>query len=742
MSRRSSRFLLCAATVLAASPALAEDTDDIQSLLSESVITTASTSAQKASTAPATSMTLTAEDLRVYGIRSLDEAINFLSLGVITSDPLRTPDIGARGVLLPGDNGKHFLLLVNGHGMNDPLYGAARFDQGAGFPIDMVDHIEVIVGPGSVLYGSNAMLGVINVITKNASDYRGGHAYGEYEFDRSYHAGVGTGFTFKLLGQPSEITANVDYFSRFGPDLDMDPIRTERNLGSGQFLTFRRGGPADGVWGGKLRDAYFTEAPSGMLRFRTGDFEVNVMASAYRRGLPYLDGSTNVDFDDKASFELDRAVRLDIRHQATLSSLVQLTSRLYGDSFDYQRRVNRNAEAGCYQSHFATCQYYDAGLSRWTGIEERFSLNWLEDLSFVTLLGVDARLRWVGAKEEALNFDTGQPFAPTTGKIHDSAGIISPYIQQTWSPTRFLDLNGGARLDADQRFSPIVSPRGAIAVSPFRKTTFKAIYSQAFRAPTWTETDAGNYQQARSANVTPEIARSLEGTIEQRFGTHRILFGVFRTWWSNFIEPRSISPTERTVLQEQGALPITANTIVQYRNVSSIENYGWNGGWSGALAESHFNYGVNATAAFTRRISDRGEQQLEVAPQFFGNAHVSYAFGGFIPTPALAASYVGQRPAARAFDGVFAPVPYANPLAEFRATLSGRLPALTGLSYRISAAYATASRGAYTVGPGVSAATSAPQPAELVPIDQFRVFFGLRYDFLTGAEASTSGEQP
>lgn len=105
-------------------PALADDADDLRSILNETVVTTASTSAEKASTAPATSVTLTAEDLRVYGIRSLDEAINFRSVGVITSDPLRTPDIGARGV----------------------LYGAARFDQGAGIPLDVVDHIEVIVG--------------------------------------------------------------------------------------------------------------------------------------------------------------------------------------------------------------------------------------------------------------------------------------------------------------------------------------------------------------------------------------------------------------------------------------------------------------------------------------------------------------------------------------------------------------------------------------------------------------------
>ena len=181
MTPRTWASLSWCAAVAWALPARADDTSDIQSLLNEQVITTASTTAERASAAPALSPTITAEDLQLYGIRTLAEAINFLGLGVVASDPLRTPDVGARGVLFANDDGKHFLLLVNGHAMNDALYGAARFDEGMGVPMDLIDHIEVILGPGSVLYGSNAMMGVINVITKGGSDYRGGHAVAEYE---------------------------------------------------------------------------------------------------------------------------------------------------------------------------------------------------------------------------------------------------------------------------------------------------------------------------------------------------------------------------------------------------------------------------------------------------------------------------------------------------------------------------------------------------------------------------------
>jgi outer membrane receptor protein involved in Fe transport len=721
-----------------ASAALADEADDLRSLLSENVITTASTSAEKASTAPATSVTITAEELRTYGIRTLAEAIDFLSIGLVTSDPLGAPEVGARGVLLRDDQGKHVLLLVNGHALNDPLIGAARFDEGAGVPFDMIDHIEVIVGPGSVLYGSNAMLGVVNVITKSGPNYAGGHLVGEYEIGRVGHASAGAGMTFKLFGSQGELTIGADYTSRFGPDLDFGLVQTPINQGTGTLQIFRRGGPADGLWGGKLRDAYFTQAPAGVVRLRVGDFELNLMGSLYRRGIPYTTQATNVDFDDPKSYEMDRAVRLDLKHQATLTSLIQLTSRVYADSYDHQRQVNRNAVAGCFRGDFETCSYYDAGLARWAGIEERISFNWVDDMSLVTLLGVDARMRWVRAKEDATDFDTGKPFARTAGLIDDSSPIVSPYVQQTWAATRWLDLNAGARVDADARYSPIVSPRGAVAVTPISSMVVRAIYSQAFRAPTWEERDSASYRLAPAADIKPEKVRSLEASIEQRLGTQRILVGLFRTWWDDLLELLPLTPAESADLQRGGVLPIAANSVAQYHNLTSIVNYGWNGGWEGSLVDGRLSYGFNVTEAFTRQEAPgQPPRPLVLAPQLFGNLHAAYAFGGFLPTPAIAVRYIGARPPDRLYDTpYFATLPEAKPLADIRLTLSGRIPGLRGLAYRLSAAYASASHGAYVAGPATEGARM-----PMNPVDQFRVLVGLRYDFFTGERGASEDVQ-
>src|SRR5437870_459893 len=54
-----------------------------------------------------------------------------------------------------------------------PWNGTAYYEQGLALPLELVDHIELVLGPGSVLYGGNAMLGVINIVTKSSRAYRG-----------------------------------------------------------------------------------------------------------------------------------------------------------------------------------------------------------------------------------------------------------------------------------------------------------------------------------------------------------------------------------------------------------------------------------------------------------------------------------------------------------------------------------------------------------------------------------------
>src|SRR6187397_456985 len=100
--RSASSLSAALVLALASSAARAEDISDLEGLLSEQVVSSVSKQSERASSAPALSTIISGEDLRRYGIKTLAEAIDFLSLGVASSDNLNGGEIGARGVLITG----------------------------------------------------------------------------------------------------------------------------------------------------------------------------------------------------------------------------------------------------------------------------------------------------------------------------------------------------------------------------------------------------------------------------------------------------------------------------------------------------------------------------------------------------------------------------------------------------------------------------------------------------------------
>ncbi len=788
--RRAAFSLTCLLVPLAVTrPARAQSApSDLEGLLDQSVVTTASKSAETSTTAPATSSTLTAEDMRRYGIRSIAEAIDFLSLGAVTSDPLSTVDIGARGVLLSGDSGDHFLLLVDGHAVNEPFWGTARFDHGAGVPLEMVDHIEVVLGPGSVLYGSNAVLGVINIITKRAKDWHGTHVAAEGDagptqvdsahlarlpdsvksqldgWKTNNHIGItsarvmgGAGYEFPLFGKPAEITAAIEYFQQDGPAFTFGPQYGGIDSASGQPDQFTRPPlPATGWWGGIANKDYYVREPAGQLHVGWGSFDLSVHASTFKRATPYRARFTHEvqDFDDPDSYDLDRSLWVDLKHRATLSELAVLTSRAYGDTFDYQDVQNTSLESSFVGLQATgsnpTVTYKGTTASRWLGLEEQLSLDWLKDASLVTLVGVDGRVRFIGSKFDTSDFNTGKPVAPSTNLVSKYDQAVGVYAQQTWQPAPWLGLNGGARFDEETRYQGNVSPRIAASARAWDGGTFKAIYAEAFRSPSWAETNLQLPLQIPGGDLQPERVRSVEGSFEQRLGAHRLLFGAFRSWWSNLVELHALTPQETAAAVAQGLVSLENYGVTQYRNVSSIDNWGFNASYEGTWgALQQVRWGAMVTGAVAKRndVSAPGSpsEPLTVGPQVFGNGRISYDLPGDLPTVAVAVHWMGKRYADRAFTGGWprAELPVAPPQLDLRVTVTGSVPGVKGLSYRIGANWALADRGPYVVGPNqdsgsicsISATcgtTTAGAPAgpQLVPVDPFRVMGGLQYDLL------------
>lgn len=742
------RARLLALAVLLTSPrALADDTSDLQASLDEPVVTTASQSAKTANTAPATTTTVTAEDFARWNITSLDQALDFLGLGVVTSNPLHQVDVGARGVMLTKDQGNHFLLLVNGHVMNEPLFGSARFERGAGIPFEMIDHIEVVIGPGSVLYGSYAMLGVINVVTKRAKDWKGGHLVGEFEPGKSWRAGGGAGAQFSLFGRPAEVTFQVEGYRQFGPAFMLGEQITGIELADRKPERFSRDPNAPrGVWGGPAWGAadkqHYAVVPATMARILWGDLELNLLASSYKRAWPYFDTRTRemANFNDPDNWELDRSARFDLKWAKLLSPVVSTSVRLYGDSFEYGRQGIDSRVGACIYPGVVTCVTKTRGYSRWGGVELQGSFDWWHDATLVSLFGVDVQRAAVKHQSDLFSDEDGRALRSSDQVIDKPDVMLGAYTQHEWKPSGWFELNGGLRLDVGKRYDPVASPRLAAMVKPWRGGALKLVYAQAFRAPSWYELEAADPTQLLARDLHPERVRSAEASLEQKFKTQRVFFGVFRTEWRDLIEAHVLTPEEARDAASRGELDyLRAVSFRQYRNVAAIENFGYDAGFDGTLLSGSLRYGANFTSSFAQRTDALGGRPLTVAPRAFGNARVAYAFGGFWPTVGLAGHWLAARPADRAIDGNFDPLPMAPALFELRGTLSGKVPGVRGLSYRLSAQWASASAGPYVVGPGQARderqnALRQAQivSAQLVPIDTFRAMIGLRYDFGAG----------
>jgi len=706
--------------------AFADDLSGLEGMLNEAIVSSASKQSEGASSAPALSMSLTAEDLRRYGVRTLAEALDFLSIAVSSSDNLNGGEVGARGVLLTGDRGSHFLLLVDGNVQNDPFQGGATFGPGAGIPIELIDHIEVIVGPGSVLYGSNAMFGLVNVITKRAKDYSGGHVIVESTLPTSLRLGAGMGSTFSLFGKSGEVTTQVEYFKQSGPSFFFNAENTGIDRFTGQPGRNTRAPTPNGIWGGQRADkSLFAEAPSGILRISLGDTELSLQGTYYRHSAPTGPG----DFNDPDTGQKDMRSVVGLKHHIAVSTLLDLSIRGYGSYYKTKNDFVASRGVLC-PFGLITCDYINNGSANWIGVEAQSTWDWFRDGRFVTIVGSDVRRRTVETSSDTINIATTKPVFPSAPGVNRSDTVLAAYAQQTWAAAPTLKFSGGARVDSDPRFSPVVTPRVAANWNPWRNGTIKLAYASAFRAPSVDETDNSTARRIKADSLMPEKVQSVDLSVQHQFGAHRLVIGGFFSRWNHLVELIQLSEKEAIAAIRDGktVAPFTPGiALTQYRNASNFDNYGMNMGLEGSFDSGMFLYGFTLTGATARMIDATGSSRLPVAPRLFGNARIAVVTGEKWPTIGLSSHLFGPRPA-NLSNGQFVPDPYAPSLLELRLTVTGDAPLVKGLSYRAMVNYASASQGPYVVGPVTASIPSQTTP-QLIPIDRFRSMVGLQYDF-------------
>ncbi|MBZ5633003.1 MAG: TonB-dependent receptor [Acidobacteriia bacterium] len=401
---------------------------------------------QKITEAPASVTIISAEEIQKFGYQTLADILRDVPGFYVTYDR-NYSYLGFRGFGQPGDYNSRVQLLVDGHLLNDDIYGQALL--GTEFPVDLdlIDRIEIVRGPNSSLYIASAFFGVINVITKRGGSLGGLAVSGAAGSDETYRSRVSYGRDFDnglevLLSGSFYASQGADalFFKEFDNPLTNNGIA--RNADGDQFQ---------------------------QLFADHGSFTFQGVYGSRDKHIPT--GSFATVFNDPGSHTVDMRSYADLQYQHKIAGGWQLAARLYFDKYDYEGTyVYSSADPDV----ASTVTQKDLGYGTWLGGEAVVS-NKLFDRHHVTV-GSSYR-QHLHQDQATYNL---QPFSEYVNDQRSSTdwGL---YIQDEVRLPGSLIVNVGLRYDHYSTFGGATSPRAALIYNPFEKTTFKLLCSQKSR---------------------------------------------------------------------------------------------------------------------------------------------------------------------------------------------------------------------------------------------------------------------
>jgi len=234
--------------------------------LSNVEVTSVSKSAQSLSSAAASIYVITREEILRSGVLSIPEALRLAPNLQITQLTSTDYSNGARGFAGAPDVqnfSNKILILIDGRSVYSPLFSGVAYDM-LDVVMDDIDRIEVISGPGATLWGANAMNGVINIITRKATDTRG--------------------TLVRLDGGPEEQAAALRYGGSMGDDAAFRVYAKWFDRGSTDFAD---GTSAGDEWN-KIQAGFRTDFGQGAHRFTVqGDYQTADESFAGASDVPF-----------------------------------------------------------------------------------------------------------------------------------------------------------------------------------------------------------------------------------------------------------------------------------------------------------------------------------------------------------------------------------------------------------------------------------------------------------------------
>lgn len=365
-----------------------------------------------------------------------------------------------------GAGAEHTLVLIDGVKLNDPISPARSFDF-SGLSLGEIERIEITRGPESVLYGSDAVGGVIHIITKTGqgkTSRKLGLGYGRYETLSSWAAVNGStpqmryAFSGKVEQSEGYSAANVTY-GNHEPD-------GRRSVSANARLDFDKEGLL----------------PSS-LSFRYSD-------SAFDNDSAGGPGGDDADYASSEQ-KWDGSLKVRSRHAANWEPHVALS----------YSNILRTAHKEPNASHpeFLRTRYEASRIG--AEAQNDFFLNDENTLSIGLVVDRES-----GESQET--FGTG-----SSGLANAAAGIFGAFLQHQFSSDRFFG-TAGVRLDHHDRFGS----QGTYRIAPGYRITesgtrLKTSIGTGFKAPSLYQL----YSAFGDSSLRPELSFGYDAGIEQSF---------------------------------------------------------------------------------------------------------------------------------------------------------------------------------------------------------------------------------
>lgn len=453
--------------------------DNLFSFLENEVVWAATKTAQSAEDAPAAVTVVTAEDLQRWGYRSVAEVLQQISGFYLVNDFI-VPNAGVRGIAggLRGGSG-NLKVMLDGHTIAFRTDGANWLGPEL-VPLTAVQRIEIVRGPASALYGADAFLAVINIVTRSGKEISGGRisagvttgALGRFGFDADGAVGAqAAGFELLVSAR-----LNQEDFSGlqlpessprpFVPAIGRTDTAADHLISDSAALMARLGYE----WGRRLR-------LSVMGHYQTitrgGEFS------------PWT----------QLSYGYDQAGRLNetlvALYQATLTAKLSANPRddleltLSGRFFNGGPRASDRIEVGS-DAFFVRRDF------GYTGAAVLGEARYKPTDKMTAVGGVE--FEWdeenLISRLNVLKLNTG---AVAAGEVDEDASTrqgsaslwnVGAFSQFLWQVhERYLNLTGGVRLDHHVLYGNQPSGRAAIVSKPLPQLVLKLLYGSSFKAP-------------------------------------------------------------------------------------------------------------------------------------------------------------------------------------------------------------------------------------------------------------------